>query len=258
MTLRLESREYAFGMSDWTETFFEGLWRQVQLGITALHDNGAIAANLEHVLEIPSGARILDIGCGDGRIAIELADRGYEVTGLDASATFLDAAERRSAERGATVRWIRGDMRELDFEGVFDAAINIGGTFGYFDDDGDRRCAAGAYRSLASGGRLMIDVATTETVFPAFRDEARTETADATATRTNRYDHETGRTESDWTIELRDGRREELHSSMRLYSYREIASLLQDAGFRHMRGYDGASLEPFTLGASRLWLVATK
>ena len=40
-------------MADWTETFFDALWRQVQLEITDLHDNGAIAADVERVLEVP-------------------------------------------------------------------------------------------------------------------------------------------------------------------------------------------------------------
>ena len=206
----------------------------------------------------PSGARILDIGCGDGRIAVELADDGYEVTGLDASGIFLEAGEHRAARRGVTIRWLRGDMRELGFEEEFDAAINMGGTFGYFDDDRRPTVCDGCLSQPGAGGRLLIDVATTEAVFPSFQDGASTETADATARRTNRYDHETGRTESDWTIESQDGRREEIHSSMRPYSFREIASLLRDVGFRHLRGYDGASLEPFALGATRLWLVATK
>ena len=76
--------------------------------------------------------------------------------------------------------------------------------------------------------------------------------------RENRYDHERGRIETDWQIVAPDGRRESQHSSIRLYTYRELTEMLQAVGFRHIKGLDADNLEPFSLAASRLMLVATK
>lgn len=72
---------------------------------------------------IPAGASILDIGCGTGRHAIELAVRGFHVTGVDFSRGMLDVAEAKAASRGVDVRWVHEDARTFALEDRFDAAI---------------------------------------------------------------------------------------------------------------------------------------
>jgi ubiquinone/menaquinone biosynthesis C-methylase UbiE len=70
------------------------------------------------------GRTILDVGTGTGRAAIALARRGAIVTGVDASAEMLTAAERRAADTGARVTFVRGDAHELRFDaGSFDAVV---------------------------------------------------------------------------------------------------------------------------------------
>src|SRR4051812_20193450 len=64
------------------------------------------------LLQLPAGAKILDLCCGHGRHSVALAERGYQVTGQDLSGHFLDIARTAAAERGAEVRWVHGDMRE--------------------------------------------------------------------------------------------------------------------------------------------------
>jgi 2-polyprenyl-3-methyl-5-hydroxy-6-metoxy-1,4-benzoquinol methylase len=72
---------------------------------------------------IRPGARILDVGCGTGRHAVELAKRGYQVVGLDISEKMLDVARRKAADAGVTVEFIHGDATDFAFEEKFDAAI---------------------------------------------------------------------------------------------------------------------------------------
>jgi predicted anti-sigma-YlaC factor YlaD len=72
-----------------------------------------------------------------------------------------------------------------------------------------------------------------------------------------RYAAATGRIETDWTFVLPDGRRTTQRSTVRLYSLADLTSLLERAGFTTFRATDD-DLEPFDLGADRLWLVATK
>jgi ubiquinone/menaquinone biosynthesis C-methylase UbiE len=70
------------------------------------------------------GRTILDVGTGTGRAAIALARRGAIVTGVDASAEMLTVAERRAADTGARVTFVRGDAHELRFDaGSFDAVV---------------------------------------------------------------------------------------------------------------------------------------
>ena len=105
--------------SNWQTDFFRGValdfWRLAMTpDITA-----AEVRSLERALNISPGARLLDVPCGNGRHAIELAKRGCRMTGVDLSAEFIDEA------RGAPVaaEWILGDMCDLPWSNVFDGAI---------------------------------------------------------------------------------------------------------------------------------------
>lgn len=245
-------------MSDWTQGFFGGLWQEVQLRWWTAEDNRAAADKIERALQLQPGWKVLDAPCGEGRISLELAARGYEVAGVDITDRFLAEARRKSEERGLSIRFEQGDMRELAFAEEFDAAISFGGSFGYFDEEGNTKVVAAMGRALRPGGRFLIDMPTPETIFPQFRERL-WRVADGLLVLTeNRYDHETGRIDGDWTIVSPDGRRETRHSSIRLYTYRELSALLRAAGFVQIEGFDADTLEPFGLGASRLILVATR
>lgn len=75
---------------------------------------------------LPSGARVLDLGCGEGRDSVFFASRGFEVTGVDVSLAGLRKAGRLAQERGVAVRWLHGDMAHLDFDGPFDLVYSCG------------------------------------------------------------------------------------------------------------------------------------
>ena len=85
---------------------------------------------MERALELTPGARVLDVACGLGYHAIELARHGYEVTGLDWSEQYLAVARRDAQEAGVTVAFVQGDMARMAFEGEFDAAVLWRNTFG--------------------------------------------------------------------------------------------------------------------------------
>jgi SAM-dependent methyltransferase len=117
---------------------------------------------IESALQLQPGQRILDVGCGPGRHAYELAARGYEVHGVDISQRFIDLAGD-GAPPGAT--FARADARELGFDGEFDAAISLcQGAFGLAGGptpardriDPDRAVLSGMAQAVRSGGRLAV------------------------------------------------------------------------------------------------------
>jgi SAM-dependent methyltransferase len=244
--------------TEWWQSFFGGLWEDAQLGLWSEEDNRAAADMVERALRLSSPARVLDAPCGDGRIARGLASRGYDVTGVDLNETFLAQATKRAREQGVSVKWKRGDMRDLPFRDEFEAALNFGGSFGYFDDLGNTRTAAAAYRSLGPGGQFLIDLPAPETIFPRFRERSWYAAGRLLVLTENRYAYEKGRIESDWTVIAPNGTRERMHSSVRLYTYRELAELLRGVGFANVEGFDPENLASFGVGASRLVVVATK
>jgi len=106
-------------------------------------------------LGLRPGMRVLDVGCGPGRHAIELASRGIHTHGIDISQRFVDIA-RSSAVDGATFE--RMDARHLTFDGDFDAVICLcQGAFGLMTANGnDVDVLLGIRRALKPGGRLAL------------------------------------------------------------------------------------------------------
>ena len=141
---------------DWWNGFFDGLMAEFWQAVIPPEATAAEAAFLEKALRLAPGARVLDVPCGHGRHALELARRGYRVSGVDLSADLLGAARISSAREGAAVEWVSGDMRDLPWTGVFDGAYCAGNAFGYFDDAGNQAFLTAVARTLRPGGRFVV------------------------------------------------------------------------------------------------------
>jgi SAM-dependent methyltransferase len=106
------------------------------------------------------GPRVLDLGCGTGRLAIPLARLGKEVIGLDRSPPMLAFAERKAGPN--SVRWVEGDFRSYALGRDFDLIIACGHAFQALLTEADQltflRCAR---RHLAAAGLLAFDTRNT-------------------------------------------------------------------------------------------------
>ena len=109
-------------------------------------------------LNCPAGGELLDIGCGYGRHAIELVQRGFNVTGLDLSLPLLIRAADEAQRRALSVNFVHADMREMAFEQQFDGAYCMLTSFGYFDEEANLRVAERIARALKPGARLLLDI----------------------------------------------------------------------------------------------------
>jgi 2-polyprenyl-3-methyl-5-hydroxy-6-metoxy-1,4-benzoquinol methylase len=145
--------------SDWYDGFFEEEWLdEIALHVRDERTRKEIDFVLER-LELAPGARVLDVGCGHGRHSLELARRGFDVTGVDLSPRSI-AFAREAAERdGLSADFLERDAREIDFESEFDAAINLfTSVLGYFDEEAEnQRVVDGVARALRTGGSFLVD-----------------------------------------------------------------------------------------------------
>src|SRR5437867_902445 len=130
--------------SNWYEDFFHGvtldLWRKA---VPAEQTKGE-AEFLNKNLGCKPGARVLDVPCGNGRLSFELAQRGYQVTGVDISEEFIEEARSFAqavnppaiaggTDLAASVDFNLGDMRSIEGQSVYDAAYCFGNSFGFME-----------------------------------------------------------------------------------------------------------------------------
>ncbi len=66
------------------------------------------------------GEPILELACGTGRLTIPIAEEGYDITGLDISKDMLEVGRKKAEEKGLSIDWIEGDMRDFELDKEFD------------------------------------------------------------------------------------------------------------------------------------------
>jgi len=193
---------------------------------------------------IGDGDRVLDLACGHGRIANRLAERGATVTGLDLAPSFLGLARTDAAVRGVSVDYVQGDMRDLAWDEEFDVVLSWFTSFGYFDDGENRRILAGIHRSLAPGGRLLLELNHGPALWAGFLPEVTSRRGEDVMTDRHHYDALTGRVHTERTV-VRNGKARSFRFSNRIFAVPELRDWLLTAGFRHVDAYgpDGMPLE---------------
>ncbi len=195
----------------------------------------ATQAEAEFVIDtmgLSPGAQVLDVGCGYGRHAMELAARGFHVVGLDLSTPLLVRGGEESHRRGLSINFIRGDMRELDFDGQFDAAYCLFSTFGYFDDETNKKTVANIARALKPGGKVLIEILNRDYVIADLPTRVWWEGDGCVVLEEVELNYFSSRIQVNRSVVFDDGRQLEQEISLRAYSLHEVGKLMHSAGFR--------------------------
>jgi SAM-dependent methyltransferase len=145
---------------DWWAYNFRVVHRAQIPGISQWDDD--LIDLIVEVLGLKPGDRVLDLACGSGEHAVRLAKRGLEVVGVDIAPSLVAHCRERAASAiivGAeTACFQQGDMRDLDYDGEFDAVLLLSGSFGFYDDETNEDVLARIARALRPGGQVLIDV----------------------------------------------------------------------------------------------------
>jgi len=210
------------------------------------------------LLAIKPGIHILDLCCGVGRHSLELARRGFQVTGVDRTRSYLDRASKQAEAEGLKVEFVQDDMRNFCRPDAFDAVINMFTSFGYFEDPKDDKQVLGnVYRSLKSGGVFIMDTLGKEVLARVFTERNWEEEKGIFRLTEHKVSHNWGWMENRW-IMFKDNKRIESKVTHRLYSAVELASLFAECGFRQINTYGDLSGSPYDHTARRLVMVAHK
>ena len=231
----------------WYTSFFtdlaNGFWRgAVQPSQTS--------AEIDFIVGLGAGPRVLDAPCGSGRHSIELARRGYSVTGIDISAEAIAHARALAPE----LDWRQGDFAALGSFGVTaDLALCLGNSFGYLDHAGSQRFLADM---AAAAPVLVVDYGcTAESLLPSLPGEIRMSAGGVDMVAVNTYDVPSARLLIDFTFS--DGERTQRSACVQhVYTAGELTRMLHDAGFSSVELYGDTDGSAFEVGSHRLLAVA--
>jgi SAM-dependent methyltransferase len=209
-------------------------------------------AGMLELLQLPVGARVLDVPCGWGRHSALLAAQGYDVIGSDLSFDLL--------KRAPAGPYVAADIRQQPLrDASFDAVINVFTSLGLFLDDAeDLRALREAHRLLRPGGRLLLESMHRDDVIGAYAERDRWRLPDGTEVRVRRrFDPVAGISyeKLQWRRGERTGRKQH---ALRLRTAGEIDGLMRAAGFGEIAYYGEWDGRPFSHRDSSLIAVARK
>ncbi|MCB9538755.1 MAG: methyltransferase domain-containing protein [Myxococcales bacterium] len=186
---------------------------------------------IEQRLGALEGARLLDVACGYGRHSLELARRGHELVGLDLSLDMLKRALAAAQEEGLAVKFVHGDMRDLNFDQVFDGVLSFDTSFGFFSDAENIAVLRSLHRALKRGGRLVIDVLNRDYAIQAIPNRNWWEGDGCLVQEDIEYDHAESRLRIKRFLVYADGTQRDYDISLRLYGPHELVRALELVGF---------------------------
>jgi SAM-dependent methyltransferase len=245
--------------TDWWATYFDAHYLLEYQPIFDFARDRQEVARLIDILALPSGARILDVPCGQGRHAHLLAEAGYQVDGLDYSTHLIDLAKKRGT--GRLLKYTRGDMRKLPaaWTGRFDAVVNLFTSFGFFTEPSDDALVISQFaRVLKPGGALVWHGGSRDGVMAKFISRDWWKSDDGTMIGHQRaFDPLSGvlTIKTSWEGPSGSGAREH---RIRLYTATRLAELCLDAGLVVEEVYDGFRDRSLARRSGEMLLVARR
>jgi SAM-dependent methyltransferase len=241
----------------WYETIFDE--RYPDLFGPLERDPEEEVSQMVELLPLPPGASLVDLGCGRGRHAIPLSLRGYRVTGVDLSEKMLGLARERAQREGASVEWVREDMRTFVRRRAFDTCLSLFTSFGYFNDEENEKVIRNVSESLKEGGALLLDLRNAQKGLAGEEDmETEVSVPSGRLRLRFRFDRDSRRARAEHELIRRDGIRISSAFDVRIYSEEELTGMLCRAGMRVTAVHGSLDGAPFTPGAERMVVIARR
>jgi SAM-dependent methyltransferase len=242
----------------WQHDFFRGIaldcWRAVVPNLPT----SAEADYLANVFLAGSPGEIrskhlLDLACGNGRHALDLAVRGFNVTGVDLSEEFVVEAQSRASQNA---RFIQADMLDLQSDLApatgFDGAYCFGNAIGHFDRGDLQMFLAGVSRLLKPGAAFVVDTGmAAESILVSLPRGRWFRFGDMFMLSEHRYQALEGRFDIDYTFVHR-GPPVTHRTSSFVFTLAELSRLFAEAGLATESALSSPAGEPFTAGSPRL------
>ncbi len=232
----------------WWQTFFDDDYIRVWGAIFTPEQSAQQADMLWKLLGLHEGSRVLDAGCGYGRLSRPLAERGALVLGVDQSSELLVYAERERGEiPESRLRYRHHDLREPLNESGFDAACNVFTAIGYGEDEDDLAIFKTLHTAVRPGGLFLLETNhrdPTVAFFARGGTWAKRRPDGTIVIEEPYFDPIAGRVNTTWYWYGPQGSGQK-SASIRVYTPTELVRLLERAGWHVQSAHAGLSLDPY-------------
>jgi len=246
-----------FDAQRWAEapTVAEGVLRIIGAPSKDLHNEQQRTDNGQPT----TGLSILDAGCGPGRIAVELAMRGAQVTGVDIIRPFLNAALESAEDEGVKLDLVQADLRTFVRPEAFDAAVSLYTSFGYCDTiEEDMQILKNIAASVKKGGWFVLEMTGREIAVRDFTEGEWFERGGFTVLTEFSVVGAWEGLRSRWMLIDEAGHKLDHVFVQRLYSAVELRRLMIASGFLSVEIYGDFDFSPYNEKARTMVLVARK
>lgn len=244
--------------NNWYEDFFAGLNCEMWERAVPAEWTKKEADFLVKTLNVNPGGEILDVPCGHGRHAIELAKLGYTIFGIDISIESVRKLRSQAAVLNLPIQVLLGNILTTETGRKFDGAYCLGNSFGYVDYDGMAVFVKNVSGGLKSGARFVINSGlVAESILPNFPKSGHYVLGDLVTDISNSY--VIGESYMATQITHTKADRSETHYFKHyVYTLSEIKRLLKRFDLQTVAVYNSTEMTPYQLGDQQIYLVAEK
>ena len=218
-----------------------------------------VAESVQKLAGLQQGNSVLDAGCGLGRISVELALLGLDVTGVDIIQAELDAAKESAADEGVPLTLINADLRTFTSDKKFDCAVNLYTSFGYCDTiEEDMMILKSIAGALREGGTFILECTSRESAVMYWTPG---EDFDRAGWHVHTEFGVVGAWEglrSKWVLTDDNGKKIEHEFVQRLYSASDLCKRLVECGFSSTKAYGDFDLSPYDENLRTMIIIAKR
>jgi cyclopropane fatty-acyl-phospholipid synthase-like methyltransferase len=241
------------------DTFFNGVYKEVWRRLIQPGLSEAECDFLIDVAHLQPGDAVLDLMCGYGRHALELAKRGYAVTAVDNSTDYIAEIETTAQENAWPVNAIASGALEVNLTGTYKAAICMGNSFAFFNREDALALLKKVAAHLEDNGVFVINSwMIAEIAIRHFREKDWNEVPGFKCLISNRYCFQPSRVESEHIIIDDNGSMESIHAVDYIFTLSEMEGMFQEAGLKTKGLFSTPKKRPFRLGDNSVYIVAGK
>lgn len=245
-------------MDEWYKIYYSTHYADSVRSLLTLERTQAEVAFILRETGLKSPARVADVACGEGRHSLILAERGFEVMGIDQNTEFIATAQQKALPYQSKARFVVHDMREA-IGGPYQMVLSLYHSFGFFSDEDNRRVIHEWGQRLDPGGYFVLDIWNRERILRNSEQERTWQAnSDLKVREEFSFNPLTNRTKIHYTYTYTEQPPYEYEANHRLYRLDEIRELMQGEKLEIYLITGSMTGEPFTNEARRLVVFAKK